>query len=414
MLRRMTRDRVYYGWVITWTLAITETVSWGILTYAFYVFLVPMERDLGWSPATLTGAFSLALLVSALAAPLVGRWVDRWGGRWLMTAGSILGTLMLLAWSRVDQIATYYLIWAVMGLAMSATLYEPAFAVVTAWFDRSRARAVLIVTLVAGFASTIFLPLATWFVAELGWREAIVALATVLAVITIPAHALILRRRPEDLGLTLEGAATPERTDVSAPPAAAGVTPRQAVRDPGFWLMTAAFFLGMLTTLAIGVHLIPYLILNGYSPGFAATATGLIGAMQVVARLLVTAAGGRWPQVWLLMLVLAMQAVAVVVLLIWLAPAGIILAVILLGAGRGAMTIMRPTIVAERYGRPNFGAINGVVALFVGAAAALAPIGAGLAYDLAGSYRPVFLGLAVAGLLAAVAAAGLGTRPAPR
>lgn len=413
MLRRGSRDPVYYGWVITWTLAVTETVSWGILTYAFYVFLVPMERDLGWSPATLTGGFSLALLVSGLAAPLVGRWLDRWGGRWLMTGGSIFGVLMLLAWSRVDQVATYYLIWAGMGLAMSATLYEPAFAVVTAWFDRNRARAVLIVTLVAGFASTIFLPLATWFVAELGWRGALVALAGVLAIITIPAHALILRRRPEDLGLAIEGVAVPDRADASVRPAAPGMSARQAMRDPGFWLMTTAFFLGMLTTLAVGVHLIPYLILNGYSPGFAATATGLIGAMQVVARLVVTAAGGRWPQVWLLMIVLAMQAAALVVLLVWLAPAGILAAVILLGAGRGAMTLMRPAIVAERYGRANFGAINGVVALFVSSAAALAPIGAGVAYDLAGSYRPVFLGLAVAGLLAALAAAGLGTRPAP-
>ncbi len=329
-----------------------------------------------------------------------------------MTGGSILGVLMLLAWSRVDQVAIYYLIWFGTGLAMSATLYDPAFAVVTAWFDRSRARAILIVTLVAGFASTIFLPLATWFVAELGWRGALVALAVVLAVTTIPAHALILRRRPEDLGLTVEGAVIPDRADATALPEVPGVSARQAMRDPGFWLMTTAFFLGMLTTLAVGVHLIPYLILNGYSPGFAATVTGLIGAMQVVARLLATAAGGRWPQVWVLVIVLVMQALALVVLLVWLAPAGIITAVVLLGAGRGAMTLMRPGIVAERYGRANFGAINGIVALFVSSAAALAPIGAGLAYDLAGSYRPVFMGLAVAGLLAALAA-GLGTRPAP-
>jgi MFS family permease len=176
--------RPYYGWVIAGTLAVTETVSWGVLYYAFSVFLVPMQRDLGWSAATLTGAYSLALLVSGLAAPFVGRWLDTRGPRALMTAGSVLGTLLVVAWSRVDSLLGYYLIWAGIGLALSTTLYEPAFAAVTAWFDRDRARAVLAITLLAGFASTIFLPLSGWLVAELAWRRALLVLAGVLAALT--------------------------------------------------------------------------------------------------------------------------------------------------------------------------------------------------------------------------------------
>ena len=409
----LTKGRVYYGWVIAGTLAVTETISWGILYYAFSVFLIPMQRELGWSPAVLTGAFSVALLVSGAAAPFVGRWVDRHGGRALMTGGSVLGTVLLLAWSRVEQAPVYYLIWAGMGLALAASLYEPAFAVIAAWFERGRGRAFLLLTIVAGFASTIFLPVATWFVTALGWREALVALAVVLAVTTIPAHALILRRRPEDLGLTIDGGGGREPERAEAAPAATGVPARVAMRDPGFWLLTAAFFLGMLATVAVGVHLIPFLITSGYSAGFAATATGLIGAMQVVSRIAVTAAGGRWPNVWLLALVLVLQSVALALLLVWGQPAGVLVAVVLLGAGRGAMTLMRATIVAERYGRAHFGAINGTVALFISGAAALAPIGAGIAYEASGSYRPVFLGLAAACLLAAVAAALLSSRPVP-
>ena len=86
----------YYGWTIIWTLAVTETVSWGILFYAFSVFLQPMEEDLGWSRAQLSGAFTLALLVSGLAAPFAGRWIDRRGARALMTFGSCLGASLLL------------------------------------------------------------------------------------------------------------------------------------------------------------------------------------------------------------------------------------------------------------------------------------------------------------------------------
>ena len=169
--------RFYYGWAIVGTLAVTETISWGIVYYAFSVFLVPMGDDLGWSRATLTGAYSLALLIAGLAAIPVGRWIDRHGPRALMTAGSVAAALLLVAWSAVDSIPAYYATWAALGLTMAAILYEPAFAAVATWFERGRGRALLLLTFVAGFASTIFLPLASRLVGALGWRAALVALA---------------------------------------------------------------------------------------------------------------------------------------------------------------------------------------------------------------------------------------------
>src|SRR5919202_7006707 len=102
--------RVYYGWIMLGAVSITEVVSWGILYYAFTVFVAPMQAGLGWSRVAITGAYSLALLCSGLAAVPVGRWLDRHGPRALMTAGSILGTLMLLAWSQVQQLWVFYLV----------------------------------------------------------------------------------------------------------------------------------------------------------------------------------------------------------------------------------------------------------------------------------------------------------------
>src|ERR671916_723556 len=241
----------YYGWAIAGTLAVTETTSWGVLYYAFAVFLVPMQEELGWSQPALTGAYSLGLLVSGLAAPLVGRWLDRHGPRGLMTIGSIVGAALLLVWASVEDLLVFYLVWVGIGLAMAATLYEPAFAVLAKWFERGRARAFLIVTLAGGLASTIFLPLSAWLVEAQGWRGALLTLAAVLALLTIAPHALVLRRRPEDLGLLPDGAefvhpsqevttqATnePRRKPDSVP---LGV----ALRGPAFWLLVAAFFLG--------------------------------------------------------------------------------------------------------------------------------------------------------------------------
>jgi MFS family permease len=383
-------------------LSLTETVSWGVLYYSFSVFLVPMRDEFGWSNAAVTGAYSLALFLSGIAAPFVGRWIDRHGPRALMTAASVCGVLLILGWSQVTTLAGFYLIWAGIGIVMSATLYEPAFATVTAWFERDRARAILAVTILAGFASTIFLPLSAWLVERYGWREALVILTVLLGVLTIPLHALVLRRRPEDHGLLPDGD-DPwiDHAGRDARVVRTGVDLRTAMRDRAFWWLAIAFSLETFAAAAVALHLIPYLTERGDGARFAATAAGLIGAAQVLARILATAFGGRVSQVALTGGVFALQAVAVAVLMSWQTRTGVLTAVLLLGAGRGVVTLMRAGLIAEFYGRAHYGAINGTLALFLTGARSLAPVGAGLAYAALDGYPPVLWGMACCSLLAA-------------
>src|SRR5579884_224381 len=101
----MRARRIYYGWLLIATLGVTEAISWGVLYYAFGVLLEPMATELGWSRASLAGAFSLAVLLSGVAAVPVGQWLDGHGARGLMTLGSVLGVLLVLAWARVMSIA---------------------------------------------------------------------------------------------------------------------------------------------------------------------------------------------------------------------------------------------------------------------------------------------------------------------
>jgi MFS family permease len=398
----------FHGWAIAAALALTETVSWGVLYYAVAVFIVPMQAELGWSVAAITGAYSVALLVAGLAAPFVGRWLDRHGPRALMTAGSVLGSLLVAAWSRVEGLAAFYLIWAGIGLAMAATLYEPAFATLARWFVRDRPRAFLVLTVAAGFASTIFLPLANGLMERFGWRGALLVLAGLLALLTIPPHALVLRRRPEDLGLLPDGAPLPPRdgTDAAPAPEPEGVPLAAALRDPALWWMTAAFFAGTLATVAVGVALIPFLVARGDDPAFAAAVTGAIGAAQVAARVVLTAFGGRAPQAVLAAAVFALQSAALALLTVGRGAAVVAAAVLLLGAGRGAVTLLRPAMLAERYGRAHVGAIAGAVAFALVGAQALAPVGAGLLVARLGGYEPVFWLLAAATGFAALAMLG--------
>ena len=123
---------------IVGALAVTQTVGYGTLYYAFAVFLTPIAADLHTSTAAVTGTFTVSILISALLAVPVGRWLDHRGGRALMTAGSLLGAVMLVAWSQVHTLWQLYLVQAGIGIAAAASLYEAAFAVIIAWHSPRR------------------------------------------------------------------------------------------------------------------------------------------------------------------------------------------------------------------------------------------------------------------------------------
>src|SRR5690348_3458369 len=110
--------RIYYGWLLVATLGVTETISWGIVYYGFSAFLPIVEREQGWSRGEMSGAFALAVLLSGVCAAPVGRWLDLRGPRLLMTGGSILAVLGVLALSQVRELLQFYAVWAALGIAM--------------------------------------------------------------------------------------------------------------------------------------------------------------------------------------------------------------------------------------------------------------------------------------------------------
>jgi MFS family permease len=388
MLARLVHGQLYYGWLIVIILAITETISWGILYYTFAVVLPAMEQELHWSRIAMTGAFSSALLASGIAAPLVGRWLDQRGPRLLMTAGSCVATGLVLAWSQTKQLPAFYVIWIGIGITMATLLYEPAFVVVNAWFVRQRSRALSIVTFVAAFASTIFIPLATELSQRFGWRAAILVLAIVLGVGTIPLHLFVLRRRPADLGLSVDGDSYLAGAQLQ-PQRRRDISVRVALRDRTFWWLTTGFTLTTLAAIAITIHLIPYLLDHGYDARFAALAASVIGAMKFPGRLAFAPLERRIPHRYLAALLVLLQGVAVLILMMVPGTSGVLCGVALFGAASGAGTLARPALLAEHYGQAHYGSINGVLAFFLAGAQALAPVGAGALYTVFGRYEPV-------------------------
>jgi predicted MFS family arabinose efflux permease len=345
-----------------------------------------MQTELGWSRAQITGAFSLALVVNGLTGVAAGHWLDRRGPRLLMTAGSILGVALVLAWSRATDLVTFYAIWLLIGVCWSGTLYSPAFATVTAFFRERRTEALLVVTLMAGLASTIFLPLTAYLVSTLGWRDALVALAVILALTTIAPHALILRRAPV-------------REHEDAEPSL-GLT--EALRHPSFRWLALGFFCFALG-IGVVVHLVPYLVSRGYDLGGAALIAGLVGVMQLVGRILLAPLERRVAPTTLISAVYALQPLALLILL--LGPAGVApyAFVVLFGASRGADTLIRNTAVARLYGPRRFASIQGVLSLIVTGAWAGSPVALGAIYDRFGGYDIGLWAVLIASVIALVA-----------
>jgi len=368
-------------------LAVTQTIGYGALSYAFAVLIGPVAAELRTSTTVVTGAFTASVLTAAALAIPVGRLLDRRGGRALMTGGSLLGTLMLLAFGGVHHVWHLYAVQIGIGAAAAASLYEAAFAVVIAGLPAERrATALLAITVVAGFASSIFLPLTGWLTEAHGWRAALVVLAAIQA-LTVPLHAVTVRR------------------SAYARPARGAPRPgalREALRDRGFWLLAAGFTAHAAATSTLTVHLVGALVAWGHPPAFAATIAGLLGVLSVTGRLLTTGLQRRHGTATVTAAVFGVQAVAALAMpFVGATAAGAVVAVAGFGLGFGVATIARPALLAERYDPGRYATLAGVLVVPATLAKATAPLAA------AGLPGPAGI-LVAAAACCAIAAAGIG------
>jgi MFS family permease len=318
-----------------------------------------------------------------------------------MTLGSLAGALLVLAWSQVDDLFLFYLVWIGIGLAMACVLYEAAFTVVTKWFRERRRQALTAVTLVGGWASFVFSPLSNWLIDAQGWRHALITLALILAAATIPLHAFFLRPAPKH---DEQEAPALVPGDPPAPLAEPQVDTEAAVSSSAFWYLIAAFVLSSFAISAIAVHLIPYLLEGGRSARFAAFAAGLMGLMQVPGRIVFAGAAAILPRRYEASAVFLLQGAGLAVLAATTAAPGAIAAVCLFGMGNGMATLVRATAIADAYGSAFYGSIAGIAAACATGARAVAPVVAAAAYVAFNGYEPLLWLLVVTSVVAALAA----------
>jgi MFS family permease len=293
-------------------------------------------------------------------------------------------------------------------MASAAVLYDAAFAVVNTWFDRDRNNALLTLTVVAGFASTIFLPTSQGLIDWLGWRPALLVLAGLCGATAMP-HAVYLRRRPGDHGYAADG--LPAADEVSPAPELPHPHGWQHLRDPLLrralrlasvrWLTIGTFAITTGVTVVI-VHLVSYLHSRGYSATSAAVGVGAIGILSVSGRIALTTIARRIRLARVAGAMVAGQVGGLVLLMTVPRPWGLVTFVIAYGAGYGVMTIARAALLSDYVPVAVFARVSGVQALIVDVGRVLAPIAAGALISWTGGYRAMLLAVIACSAVAAV------------
>ena len=380
-------------------LSLPQLITWGSVFYTFSLLMTPLENELGMSRAESSLAFSLALLAEGLMAYLVGRWIDAGHERRVLTLGSLWIGTGLLAHSFVQSVAGFYAVWIWLGLGTAATFYTPAFAVVTRRFPQDFRRAIITLTFLGGLASTVFIPLFSWWMELWGWRQALWALAALQFVVCAPLHGWLLQAPPPSL------ANTP--TDHPAGGAAGAARPasvREHLRHAPFWLLALFMVLMMSVTSALPAHMIALLKESGLSPAWVIAIPAAIGAIQVVGRLVLFVFERYWDvhaaNRWIPTLI---PAGLLALLLGGLHPTAALVFVVLYGLGNGMNTIVKGTAMAQYVSRAHVGQLNGLLGLPTALARAAAPLTLGLLWSPEHGYTLALWWLLLASLLGTAA-----------
>ncbi|MEM8630106.1 MAG: MFS transporter [Pseudomonadota bacterium] len=386
-------------------LAAGQTLAWATLYYVFPALLLRWEQETGWSKAELTAAITLAVLVSALAAPLAGRLIDRGHGAAMMGGSAALGGLAVIALATATELWQFYTLWALIGLTFAGCLYEPCFALVTRARGANAKPAIILITLAAGFASTLSFPIVNGLAEAYGWRLAVATTGAVAVFVVAPLLWFGTR------ALDREGTADEPKD------AAPETANRHAfLRRPEFWFLAFGFALGAVVHGATLHHLLPYLDEKGLSNDMAVLVASFIGPMQVAGRLAMMASERAISTHGVAIAAFLLLGLSVFLLLIGgSSPTALVGFVVFFGGAYGTVSIIRPIIARDVLGGRNFGAKSGALALPYLVGSATAPYLGALVWGV-GGYNlmlAILVVLAALGCVLYLIARRLARRPAP-
>ncbi len=390
----------YYGWVIVGVTFVTMAVGVNART-AFSLLFPPMLAEFGWERGLTAGAFSFGFLVSAVLTPLLGRMMDSRGPRVVMETGVVATAAGLLLATQASQPWHIYLTLGVLvGAGTTCLGYTGQAMLLPAWFVRKRGLAMSIAFSGVGVGSIVMLPALQAMIQRTDWRTACWTVGVLMLVVLVPLN-LLLRRRPEQMGLlpdgdpapTAAGAAARRTNVVDERWAAVDWTLARAMRTSRFWWIALGFFGGLFAWYAVQVHQTKYLVDAGFSPEQAAWALGAVSLAGVPGQIALGQLSDRYGRelVWGIGCVGFMLTYAAL-LAIAGTPSMPLLWVIVLAQGAlgYGLTSVLGAIPAEIFEGKHYAPIFGVLMLGALSGGAIGPWLTGLIHDRTGSYTLAF------------------------
>lgn len=400
----------FYGWIVVAVTFVTMAIGVNART-SFSLFFPPIISEFGWDRGVTAGAFSFGFVVSGVVSPLIGRLMDRGGPRSVMELGVALmaGGLLLAPLTR-EPWHLYVTIGVMVGAGSVCMGYSGQSLFLPNWFIRKRGLAIGIAFAGVGIGSVTLLPWVQHMIEQTGWRTACTAMGLLVLIVLAPIN-LMLRKRPEDLGLRPDGDAElptasvrPVSNVVDAAWAGTDWTLGRAIRTARFWWIALGYFCALYIWYAVQVHQTKFLIEIGFSPAVAVWALGAVSLLGIPGQILLGHVSDRIGREWVWAASCAGFAICFAAL-VGLKYAPTLLLVYLMVFTQGALgyglTSIMGAVVLEIFQGRQYGAIFGTIMLIALAGGAAGPWVTGLLFDLTGSYTLAFtIAIAVSALSA--------------
>lgn len=386
-------------WVLL-GVVILSSVGSGMPWYTMGILFTPLTAEFGWGRGAYSIAQSLFILAMNLSALPIGNLVDRWGSRRMM---GITGVASFLIWGAIGRLGhtsperallILYTLYVLLGIASSGLGNVSCSALVARWFRKRRGLAMGIGLIGGSLPGVILVPLSAPFIDTYGWRAFTTLLGGIALIGSVPIVLWLIREAPP------EPTPTPAASSTKAVPS---YSAREALRTANFWGMSLAFALGMLASVAIQMHAIPFLMDRGLSRAAASSIWGFLALWGIIGKVTLGWAADRFSARVVYSLSLLAQALSVIIAFSSPRPEAAWAFALLFGLGMGGQLCTRATIVAEYYGVRAYGTIWGLVTFFTLPGMVGGGPLAGFLYDVTGNYRTPYSLFVAAFVLGAAA-----------
>ncbi len=378
-------NRIFYGWFIVASAGVVVFCTGPGQSYVFSVFIDSIIEDTGLSRTGVSVLYLASTALSALLVTFVSRLADRYGARIMLVAAGIGLGAACFGMATATHIFLFFVAFAALRALGQGSLSISCVLLVNQWFVSRRGRAVAIMTMGAVISTALFPPFARFLIDSIDWRGAYAILGVLVMALIVPVAILVVRNRPEDMGLFPDGS---DRPPVSETRPTASTARRRAnvYLSPSFWLLAIALSTPSLVSTALIFHQASIFEENGLSATVAASSFALYSAASAVCSL---AAGFAVDRIGPNLLVVFSMATLLATLVLAVVSDSLIVAmiyVLMMGISAGSYIIVQSTIWAYHYGRHGLGRIQGPAMTLSVCASAVGPLPLAIFHELTGTY----------------------------